>query len=67
MRITGEDDLYGRRPELRERLAHRNPWIDPLSARQTALLKRLADGDESMRQPLLTTMAGVAAGVQSVG
>ena len=29
--------------------------------------QRLADGDESMRQPLLTTMAGVAAGVQSVG
>ena len=67
LRITGEDDLYGRRPELRERLAHRNPWIDPLSAIQTELLQRLANGDESMRQPLLTTMAGVAAGVQSVG
>jgi phosphoenolpyruvate carboxylase len=38
-----------------------------LSAIQTELLQRLANGDESMRQPLLTTMAGVAAGVQSVG
>ena len=65
--ITGEDCLYERRPELRARLAHRNPWIDPLSAIQTDLLRRLEAGDESVRQPLLTTMAGIAAGVQSVG
>ena len=65
--ITGEPKLYARRPELRERLAERNPWIDPLSAIQTELLRRLAEGDESVRQPLLTTMAGIAAGVQSVG
>ncbi|MGI9187401.1 MAG: phosphoenolpyruvate carboxylase [Gaiellales bacterium] len=65
--ITGETQLYERRPELRERLAHRNPWIDPLSAIQTDLLRRLEAGDESVRQPLLTTMAGIAAGVQSVG
>jgi len=65
--ITGTDRLYGNRPELRERLAHRNPWIDPISAIQTDLLRRLHGGDEAVRQPLLTTMAGVAAGVQSVG
>ena len=65
--ITGEESLYERRPELRARLAHRNPWIDPLSAIQTDLLRRLEAGDESVRQPLLTTMAGIAAGVQSVG
>jgi phosphoenolpyruvate carboxylase len=65
--ITDETCLYERRPELRARLAHRNPWIDPLSAIQTDLLRRLDEGDESVRQPLLTTMAGIAAGVQSVG
>jgi phosphoenolpyruvate carboxylase len=65
--ITGETSLYERRPELRDRLEHRNPWIDPLSAIQTELLRRLEAGDETMRQPLLTTMAGIAAGVQSVG
>ncbi len=65
--ITGEEDLYARRPELRARLGLRNPWIDPLSALQVDLLGRLQSGDETMRQPLLTTMAGVAAGVQSVG
>jgi phosphoenolpyruvate carboxylase len=65
--ITGETCLYERRPELRARLEHRNPWIDPLSAIQTELLRRLEAGDETMRQPLLTTMAGIAAGVQSVG
>ena len=65
--ITGEPSLYARRPELRERLALRNPWIDPLSAIQTDLLRRLEAGDETVRQPLLATMAGIAAGVQSVG
>lgn len=65
--ITGETCLYERRPELRARLAHRNPWIDPLSALQTELMRRLAAGDAGVRQPLLTTMAGIAAGVQSVG
>ncbi len=65
--ITGEAALQERRPELRERLAHRNPWIDPVSAIQIDLLRRLRAGDEEVRQPLLTTMAGIAAGVQSVG
>ncbi|MGI9117280.1 MAG: phosphoenolpyruvate carboxylase [Gaiellales bacterium] len=65
--VTGEARLYERRPELRERLDHRNPWIDPLSALQTELLGRLRADDETVRQPLLTTMAGIAAGVQSVG
>ncbi len=67
LRITGETALYGRRPELQERLAHRNPWIDPLSAIQADLLRRLTAGDETLRQPILTTMAGIAAGIQSVG
>ncbi len=67
LRITDQSALYDRRPELQERLAHRNPWIDPLSAIQTDLLCRLSAGDESLRQPILTTMAGIAAGIQSVG
>ena len=65
--ISGEGALYERRPELRERLAERNPWIDPVSALQVDLLARLRGGDESAREPLLATMAGIAAGVQSVG
>jgi phosphoenolpyruvate carboxylase len=65
--VTGDSELYGRRPGLRARLDQRNPWIDPLSALQVDLLARLEAGDEAVRQPLLTTMAGVAAGVQSVG
>jgi phosphoenolpyruvate carboxylase len=65
--ITGERILYERRPELRDRLQHRNPWIDPLSALQTRLLADLEDGRTEARQPLLTTMAGIAAGIQNVG
>ena len=38
--ISGEGALYERRPELRERLAERNPWIDPVSALQVDLLAR---------------------------
>lgn len=65
--ITGEEILYERRPELRDRLRHRNPWIDPLSALQTRLLADLEAGRTEARQPLLTTMAGIAAGIQNVG
>jgi phosphoenolpyruvate carboxylase len=67
LRVTGESSIYARRPALTTRRATRNPWIDPLSAIQIDLLRRRTAGDEAVRQPLLTTMAGIAAGVQSVG
>ena len=58
----------GSRVELvRLVLAHRNPWIDPLSHIQVALLRRSRDGDEDAHGPLLSTIGGIAAGMRNTG
>jgi phosphoenolpyruvate carboxylase len=65
--ITGKDRLLGGAPSLRARLEHRNPWIDPLSHIQVELLHRVRAGDERARESLLTTVTGIAAGMQNTG
>ena len=65
--ITGKDRLLAGAPSLRARLEHRNPWIDPLSHIQVELLQRVRAGDEGAREALLTTVAGIAAGMQNTG
>ncbi|MCA1708253.1 MAG: phosphoenolpyruvate carboxylase, partial [Actinobacteria bacterium] len=65
--ITGRDRLLGGAPSLRARLEHRDPWIDPLSHIQVELLRRVREGDEGAREPLLATVAGIAAGMQNTG
>jgi len=65
--ITGEDRLLAGAPTLRARLEHRNPWIDPLSHIQVELLHRVRAGDEGAREALLSTVTGIAAGMQNTG
>ena len=65
--IAGTDELLARSPALRARLRHRNPWIDPLSHVQVALLSRVRDGDDGARGPLLQAIAGIAAGMRNTG
>jgi phosphoenolpyruvate carboxylase len=65
--ITEQDELLDGLPALQERLAHRNPWIDPLSHMQVELLARLRDGDEAALAPLLLTVTGIAAGMRNTG
>ena len=65
--ITGQDALLERSRSLRERLAHRNAWVDPLSHLQVELLDRSRRGDDAARAPLLATIPGIAAGMRNTG
>ena len=59
---------------LQSAIALRNPYVDPLSLIQIALLKRkrqLANDDEGARKPvdavLATTLSGIAQGLRNTG
>ena len=67
LEITGGDALLASSPALQARLEHRNPWIDPLSHIQVALLQRSRAGEEAAHDPLLSTIAGIAAGMRNTG
>jgi phosphoenolpyruvate carboxylase len=65
--ITGCESLLAHMPALQSRLAHRNPWVDPLSHLQVELLERLRGGRAEARDPLLASIAGIAAGMRNTG
>jgi phosphoenolpyruvate carboxylase len=54
-------------PALRDRLSHRNRWVDPLSHLQVALLARSRGGDAAVADALMATIAGIAAGLRNTG
>jgi phosphoenolpyruvate carboxylase len=54
-------------PALRDRLSHRNPWVDPLSHLQVALLARARAGDATVGGALMATITGIAAGLRNTG
>ena len=54
-------------PALRERLWHRNRWVDPLSHLQVALLRRSRAGDTTVAPALMATITGIAAGLRNTG
>jgi phosphoenolpyruvate carboxylase len=54
-------------PALRDRLSHRNRWVDPLSHLQVALLARARDGDATVGDALMATITGIAAGLRNTG
>jgi phosphoenolpyruvate carboxylase len=64
---TGCERLLQHSPALQSRLAHRNPWVDPLSHLQVELLERLRAGRQEAREPLLASIAGIAAGMRNTG
>jgi phosphoenolpyruvate carboxylase len=65
--ITGDERLLDHAPALQSRLEHRNPWVDPLSHLQVELLARLRAGRTEAREPLLASIAGIAAGMRNTG
>ncbi len=72
LQITGGDELLHAEPWLQHSIRVRNPYVDPLNYIQVELLNRLrADPDgpdsESIRQALLQSVNGIAAGLQTVG
>ena len=72
-RLTGRDRLLERDPELRRRMALRDPYVDSLSEMQVTLLARLraCDPSDPDRARLLRlvqlTVNGIAAGLQRTG
>ena len=65
--IREGDALLDAAPALRERLSHRNRWVDPLSHLQVALLARSRAGESGVGEALMATISGIAAGLRNTG
>jgi len=72
LELTG-DDLLASSPVLRRSIELRNPYVDPLSFAQVALLQRLRAAPEDdpgaaeVARGVALTINGVAAGLQNTG
>ncbi|MBV2132822.1 phosphoenolpyruvate carboxylase [Pseudomonas sp. MAP12] len=69
--LTGQTQLLGNDPVLRESISVRDPYLDPLHLLQVELLARsrkLAEhGESPLEQALLVSVAGIAAGLRNTG
>jgi phosphoenolpyruvate carboxylase len=68
--ILGHDTLLQDDPRLRQSIRLRNPYVDPLSLLQVDLLRRwreTARQDDALLGALLSTVNGIAAGIQNTG
>jgi phosphoenolpyruvate carboxylase len=69
LRVTGQKDLLSGNPVLARSIRLRNPYVDPLSLIQFALLQRKQAGEESedLNYALAATINGIAAGLRNTG
>ena len=70
LRVTGRDHLLADHPVLRRSIDVRNPYVDPINLVQIELLRRLRSGrddPETLRDALLLTVNGDAAGMRNTG
>lgn len=72
LQITEQSQLLDRTPVLQRSIERRNPYIDPLSAIQVELLRRLRDTPEEvdtdvLRETVLLSINGIAAGLKNTG
>ncbi|WKE65302.1 phosphoenolpyruvate carboxylase [Gallaecimonas kandeliae] len=68
--LSKEEDLMDQDPWLQESIRLRNPYTDPLNILQVELLRRARKGGEvpePVKQALMVTMAGIAAGMRNTG
>jgi phosphoenolpyruvate carboxylase len=67
--LLGQRSLLEDEPLLRESIALRNPYIDPLNILQAELLRRVRSGDDDplLVEALLVTINGIAAGLRNTG
>ncbi|KAL4519094.1 hypothetical protein Ndes2526A_g00199 [Nannochloris sp. 'desiccata'] len=67
--ITGHARLGENNTTLRHLIAMRNPHVDPLNVMQVEILRRLRldDTNQSLRDALLITINGIAAGMRNTG
>jgi phosphoenolpyruvate carboxylase len=74
LKVTGHAELMENEPTVQRSILLRNPYIDPLNYLQVMLLKRLRRLDdpegetaEALREAVLLTINGIAAGLRNTG
>ena len=74
MQVIGEKDLLDNDPAMKRSIERRNPYIDPLNVIQVELLRRyrkLSPDDQAengaLRDAVLATINGIAAGMKTTG
>ncbi|EQD63960.1 phosphoenolpyruvate carboxylase [mine drainage metagenome] len=70
LRLKGSDELLTGDPRLAQSIRLRNPYIDPMSLIQLDLLARwraTARSDAALFAALVTTVNGIAQGLQNTG
>jgi phosphoenolpyruvate carboxylase len=70
LRLTGQPELLGSNPVLARSIRLRNPYVDPMSLIQVALLGRkqeAAEDNEDLNYALAATINGIAAGLRNTG
>jgi phosphoenolpyruvate carboxylase len=68
--ISEQESLLSRDPTLQRSIRLRNPYVDPMSLLQVSLLKRWRKTDrqdEALERALLSTVQGIARGLQNTG
>ena len=67
--VTGQENLLEKNPRLRRSIEVRNPYVDPINIVQVELLRRLRSDqvDQRLRDALLVTINGIAAGMRNTG
>ena len=72
--ITGHQELMENEPVVKRAITLRNPYVDPLNYIQVEMLRRLRalsdpDGTEadSLREVIVVTINGIAAGLRNTG
>ncbi|HEX6789390.1 MAG TPA: phosphoenolpyruvate carboxylase [Gaiellaceae bacterium] len=67
LEIVEADELLARHPVVQRSVRLRNPYVDPMNAIQVELLRRYRAGDDEATQPLLRSIAGIAAALRNTG
>jgi phosphoenolpyruvate carboxylase len=74
LQVTGHSELMDNEPVVQRSIHLRNPYVDPLNYLQVHLLRRLRqqtdpEGEEaaSLREALVITINGIAAGLRNTG
>jgi len=72
LRLTAQQELLEHAPWLQRSIRVRNPYVDPMNYAQVALLRRLrsrpdAADAEALRDAVLLSVNGIAAGLRNTG
>jgi phosphoenolpyruvate carboxylase len=69
LQVTGQDELLQHNPVLARSIRLRNPYVDPLSWLQIALLARRRSGEDApeLRRAIAATINGISAGLHNTG